>query len=248
VSSSAETSGEQTSSTPEADASIGTTSETDVTETSAGTDTSTTTETTEDTSTLPETTTDVTSEPTPACDGGACESMTDAATPSVTVCGYQIDESQGIALSDVLPGYLAGQDGGVADGGVESTCYPPCIAALLEACPVVSECTPEYYVNACWGNGVSQSQEFFESGDVMTVVETAYLEDAPCIRGESALDSVNETHTLTWWDGTGTQVATGVWEDNELFVTCDYNDQVYLADPLACPWLGEAVYNQFECY
>jgi hypothetical protein len=183
------------------------------------------------------------------CDGGVCsETTTDAAAPGLTVCGYQIDEANGIALGDVLPEYLAGMDAGAGDAGGASSCYPPCIMALLEACPVVSECTPETYTTACWANGTAQVQEFIEGETSYVSTETAYRETAPCIQGTSVLNLETSEVALTWRDGTGALVATGVRTDGDLFVTCEYDEQTYLADPTACPWLGEAVYDQTSCY
>lgn len=162
--------------------------------------------------------------------------------PPTVVCGHTINPAEGISLQAALANYTPPGEG---DGGVNPDCYPPCIAALLAACPIGNSCTTPDYVQVCWDNDVSQVEEF--SDDYNTLTERAYIGSAPCITGQ-AVNTPGASVTYTWWDGTGAVVAHGEGAGASITVTCEDNQEPYAVDTALCPWLGQALYDPFSCY
>lgn len=177
----------------------------------------------------------------------------DAAAPGLEVCGSVIDEAQGISLAQALENYHVPDAGAgdAGDGGVAlADCYPPCIAALLNACPArSSECSISYGYDsntACWENGAAQTEQY-TFGESLVVADAVYLGSAPCISGVMNLSYETGVSTYVWYDGTGAQVATGTDESEELVVTCTDTNESHPVDRYACSWLGQVLYSPSYC-
>jgi hypothetical protein len=85
---------------------------------------------------------------------------------------------------------------------------------------------------ACWDNGVTQQLDYFSTGVTESLLSG---------NGSACLQSVSlngDPRSLTWTDGTGTEVATGVLEQPDpysyaygtLEVTCLYDGITYAVD------------------
>lgn len=179
----------------------------------------------------------------------------DAGAPALLVCGDVINEAEAISLEAALANYPVQEvDAGAGDAGtVFADCYPPCVAALLHACPAgaMDECATEYdgpyNVAACWDNGVSQVLDYQYDDYFAYISQAAYNGGSPCVSGTRTINYESGVSTYVWYDGTGALVATGTDESYELVVTCTEDSQAYTVDRYACPWLGDVVYSQLDC-
>src|SRR5690606_15020829 len=180
-----------------------------------------------------------------AADGGLTSDESTGEPPTV-LCGHNIDPTEGISLEAALSTYAP------PDGGIDADCYPPCLAALVNSCsPRGASCAmTDDYSAACWDNGVSQVRvEDSESDpDFMIVSDSVYNGSAPCMSGTMRFSWETYLATYVWYDGTGTEVATGEDDDNDgITITCVGTQDAFSVIREGCPGLGQVVLNQSSC-